>query len=233
MHFVLLSAWTTTALSAQCFSDGIPPANRKTIFFDGQEMPIGLWTNDWASSLLFSSLWEILTEEKLGYNITKDGAATSRPITFKLAGCSHVPGTPQIIEGTCGGVRTMHFSFESWQGYEAYLADAFKEFGDKVPRNVGDIGYVGNEGMFILAGSMQNALNQSGLGLDFYRNYNADFFSPQLYTAKVSDVDLSRLQTCAESVMVGFAEIAEQYLAATGDNDGVTTVGGWKSGLEM
>lgn len=37
----------------------------------------------------------------------------------------------------------------------------------------------------------------------------------------------------AESVMVGFAEIAEQYLAATGDNDGVTTVGGWKSGLEM
>ncbi|CAK9101557.1 40S ribosomal protein S6 [Durusdinium trenchii] len=138
--------------SAQCFSDGIPPANRKTIFFDGQEMPIGLWTNDWASSLLFSSLWEILTEEleKLGYNITKDGAATSRPITFKLAGC-----------------------FESWQGYEAYLADAFKEFG-----------YVGNEGMFILAGSMQ-----------------------------------------AESVMVGFAEIAEQYLAATGDNDGVTTVG--------
>lgn len=30
----------------------------------------------------------------------------------------------------------------------------------------------------------------------------------------------------AESVMVGFAEIAEQYLAATGDNDGVTTVGG-------
>lgn len=29
--------------SRQCFSDAIQPANRKTIFFDGQEMPIGIW----------------------------------------------------------------------------------------------------------------------------------------------------------------------------------------------
>ena len=39
-------------------------------------------------------------------------------------------------------------------------------------------GYSGYEGMYVLEGSLQTALNQSGVGLDFYRFYNVDFFTP-------------------------------------------------------
>ena len=39
-------------------------------------------------------------------------------------------------------------------------------------------GYSGYEGMYVLAGSLETALNQSGVGLDFYRFYNVDFFAP-------------------------------------------------------
>ncbi|CAL1128755.1 unnamed protein product [Cladocopium goreaui] len=31
------------ACAAPCFSDAVPVAQRKNIFFDGQEMPVGLW----------------------------------------------------------------------------------------------------------------------------------------------------------------------------------------------
>lgn len=197
------------------------------IFFDEQMMNVGLWENYWASSLLISSLFEILVQEKLGYNLTKDGAATSRPIVYMLAGCQNEgPGSAAIVAGSCGGTRFNHFSFESWQGYESYLVDAFKIFGNKAPRLLGDLGYKGSEGMFILEGSLQRALNMSGLGLDFYRNWNADWFSPSTYTAKITDIDLSRLQTCADSVMKTYPEIAETYLAATGDSAGVKTVNG-------
>ena len=51
-------------------------------------------------------------------------------------------------------------------------------------------------------------------------------FALRTYSAKVSDVDLSRLQTCAESVGIGFPESAALYLAATGDTAGVKTENG-------
>ena len=62
--------------------------------------------------------------------------------------------------------------------------------------------------------------------MGFKKQLGLKVTSARTYTAKVSDIDLNRLQTCDESVMVGFTEIADQYLAATGDSAGVKTVGG-------
>jgi len=217
---VLLAIGLTNVWSRECFSDAIVASQRKNIFFDGEEMPVGLWECRWASSLITSSLWQILTEEKLGFNVTSDGASSSRTVIYKLAGCSHIAGT-NTITGNCGSTRYMHFSFENWEGYHDYLEEAFKTFGDKVPRNLGNLGFQGYEGMYVLDGSLQAALNQSGVGLDFYRFYNTDFFDPARYTAKVSNVSLDRLLTCAESVMTINPQIAEHHLAATGDTNGV------------
>eukprot|EP00434_Breviolum_minutum_P008465 symbB.v1.2.007468.t2/scaffold455.1/size335105/16 len=145
-----------------------------------------------------------------------------------LAGCKNAePGSAVILDETCGGTRVNHFSFESWQGYDAYLEGAFKSFGDKAPRRIGDdLGFKGSQGMFILEGAKQNALTNAGLGLEFYRNWNKQWYDPAAYTAKVSSIDLLQLKTCAESVMVGYKEIATMYLAATADADGVETVNG-------
>ena len=222
---LLLASLASMVWSRQCFPDAIQPENRKNIFFDGQMMPIGIWENDWASSLLVSSMFEILTEEKLGFNVSKDRAAASRAVIYMLAGCKNVAGTAEIIEGTCGSTRVNHFSFENWQGYAAYVPGVLKTF-EKVPRMAGDLGYKGQEGMFVLERSLQTALNTSGIGLDFYRNWNAQWFNAASWTAKVSDIDLNRLQPCATSVMVAFEEIAEQYVTATGDTAGVKTVNG-------
>ena len=39
-------------------------------------------------------------QEKLGYNLTKDGASTSCPIVYMLAGCKNeAPGSAAIVEG--------------------------------------------------------------------------------------------------------------------------------------
>eukprot|EP00435_Cladocopium_sp_Y103_P008006 s3186_g2.t1 len=53
---------TRLASATPCFSDAVPATQRKHIFFDGQEMPVGVWELSWASSMITSSIWKILTE---------------------------------------------------------------------------------------------------------------------------------------------------------------------------
>ncbi|CAJ1362422.1 unnamed protein product [Effrenium voratum] len=112
-------------------------------------------------------------------------------------------------------------SFENWQGSEDYIEPTLKSFGDKAPRNIGPCGYAGYEGMFVMGGALNAGLTGIGLGLDFYRNWNADWFNPTTYTKKVSDVDINRLVSCADGVMTSYPDSARHYLAATGDSAGV------------
>ena len=86
--------------------------------------------------------------------------------------------------------------------------------------NLGSVGYVGASGMYILGSAVDAALKDSGLSLRYYSNYNADWFQPNKYTARVSDVDLSRLGSCT-GVSETYDFVAGEHFEATGDSEGV------------
>ena len=60
----------------------------------------------------------------------------------------------------------------------------------------------------------------------YYRSYNASFFEPARYTARVPDIDVNRVKTCADSAELGYPGIAELYFEKTGDAGGVVQSGG-------
>lgn len=221
-------------LGRTCFPDAIPEELWENIMFDGEEMPIRIWENAWASGTISAWIFVILLTEKMGYNATLPpggGGTTSRPIVFKLAGCPALPnGTRnQVIEdpAVCAQyVRQYHFSLESWHSAYSYLPVYTKDFGLRAAVDLGSIGYAGYDGMFIMGGSLEASLNATGIGLDFYRNWNAQFFNPGLFVKKVSEIDTNQVATCATAVQIGYPDIAQIYVDATGDTDGVETKNG-------
>ena len=215
------------AVGRLCFEDAIPPASRVNITIDGESMPIGLWELQWDSASLMTRIFEILVSEKLGYNAVKlGGTGSSTPVLYRLGGCeeatSNPPGNGKSFEDDClSKPRRFHFSFESWQGASNYIPGLLQAFGDRAPVNVGGLQYKGSSGMYVLGQAVNAGLQDSGLSLKYYSNYNADWFQPNKYTAIVADVNLSRLSTCDEGVNSRYPFFAGEYYDATGDSEGV------------
>ncbi|CAK9106505.1 40S ribosomal protein S6 [Durusdinium trenchii] len=195
---------------------------------DGVSMPIGVWDLYWDSGLIFARIFQILASEKLGYNVEiLGGSSNSNSVVFRLAGCNE----SDVLSASCfSAPRRFHFSFESWGNYQQYVPTLLKELGDRGPVNLGGVGYPGTEGLHVLGGAINRALSDRGLSLLYYRNYNADWFRVNDYTARVSDVNLSRLGTCDDGVNTGYGFFASDYLAATGDTEGVYTTTEGESG---
>ncbi|CAK9079698.1 unnamed protein product [Durusdinium trenchii] len=218
---ILLGLLGSSARGKTCFKDAIQPADRVDITMDGVSMPIGVWDLYWDSGLIFARIFQILASEKLGYNVEiLGGSSNSNSVVFRLAGCNE----SDVLSASCfSAPRRFHFSFESWGNYQQYVPTLLKELGDRGPVNLGGVGYPGTEGLHVLGGAINRALSDRGLSLLYYRNYNADWFRVNDYTARVSDVNLSRLGTCDDGVNTGYGFFASDYLAATGDTEGVYT----------
>ncbi|CAE7337327.1 RPS6 [Symbiodinium natans] len=210
--------------SQTCFQDAIPDEDRFNISLDGLSMPLGIWQNAWDSSGIVSNIYGILASEKLGFKIYSETGPASELILGKLAGCDHAGFA---ITGNCGPPRRFHVSFENWltgsPWNQQWLVDLVP-YGS--PVDLGSMGYEGKSGMFALGGSMDAALEDSGLSLDFFRSFNASWYDPSKYTAPLAGVSQSRLKTCATSAEVGYPGIAALYLAKTGDAGGVQDVNG-------
>ena len=109
----------------------------------------------------------------------------------------------------------------SRQAGAGFLPALLAQLGDRAPVNLGSLGYTGASGMYILGSAVDAALKDSGLSLRYYSNYNADWFQPNKYTARVSDVDLSRLGTCTDGVSKSYEFFAGEHFEATGDTEGI------------
>ncbi|CAJ1351250.1 unnamed protein product [Effrenium voratum] len=213
-----------TCIAELCFSDGIPPERRSDVWVDDQLVPLRTWRLDWDSALITSQIFEILAAERLGYNVAEPGkGSSSTDVIYMLAGCLERAAD---LDTCRDQPRRYHISFESWQGQAEHVPQLLSELGDLAPENLGSVGYTGNSGLFVLGDAVDAALQDSGLSLRYYSNYNADWFHPEKYTAKVSDVNMSRLQTCDEAVNTHYDYVGEQYLNVTGDAGGVKTVNG-------
>ena len=207
-----------------CLDDAIPKQNRANITVDGVSMPLSLWKLSWDSGMLFASIFEILAAEKLGYNVDATVGPSSTDVLYMLAGCSQrAPADPKA---DCVLPRRFHLSFESWQAASSYVQPLLEVLESRAPTNLGSVGYPGASGLFVLGAAVQAGLQDSGLSLQYYSNYNAQWFTPERYTAKVADVNISRLQTCAESVNNFYGYLGSEYLNKTGDSGGVTVANG-------
>ncbi|CAK9055724.1 40S ribosomal protein S6 [Durusdinium trenchii] len=219
--FWVISLLCMGAFARTCFPNAIPHLDRVNITFDDIMMPIGIWQNAWDSSGIVSQIYKIIASEKLGFFVNEEIGPASELILGKLAGCSH---QGFAITGDCGAPRRFHVSFENWltgsPWTQQWLEDLIP-YG--VPMDLGSMGYEGKSGMFVLSGSLNAALADSGLALSFYRSYNASWFDPSKYTEPVDNVDLNRLKKCADSAEIGYPGIAELYLRITGDTGGMNT----------
>eukprot|EP00435_Cladocopium_sp_Y103_P061231 s102_g22.t2 len=212
--------------SRLCLPDAIPEIERQNVVVDGISMPIGIWSSSWDSALIVSSIYQILVQEKLGYNSSISIGNISKIQLWKVAGCEHDPVSNNITGGP--GTSRHHVTFEFWHGADAELPTWLLELGDFAPENLGSIGYSGTEGMHIMRPPVTAALADSGLPLEYFRSYNRSWYNPSMYTATVAQVDLAKLRTCAESVEMRWKDIGDIYLAATGDVDGLEDKDGKK-----
>ncbi|CAE7947554.1 mycE, partial [Symbiodinium sp. KB8] len=113
-----------------------------------------------------------------------------------------------------------------------YGSVTLKELGPIAPTIINILPYIGNSGMFIMGDPKQRAMMEDGLALEYYRFYDVNWFHPQKHTTRVHEIPLDRLKGCAASVQSLYPDIAEIYLAATGDEDGVEDVNGTKVFLQ-
>ena len=122
----------------------------------------------------------------------------------------------------CTSPRTAHITLEAWQ---TLVQDpgwiAFSQLlGEASASVLAPIGYEGYDGLHVLGRANRKSQEAVGLHLTFYGNYNSSWFHPENYAAKISDVDLNKLQNCT-SIDEGYPTAARLYLEATGDVDGV------------
>ncbi|CAE7335693.1 RPS6 [Symbiodinium natans] len=206
----------------QCLPNPVEERFRKNVTVDGISRPIGIWVNGWDSAEVVSELYGILVSELMGYNVELSEGSNGRTQVQRLAGCYGAP------EDGCGPPRKYHIGLESWFAQTAYGQEYLKELRENAPTIVNTLPYIGNSGMFILDSPRRQALEAEGMALEYYRFYDADWYRPQKYTSQVYEIDLDRLKTCGVSILSLYPDIADIYLAATGDHDGVLDVNGTK-----
>ena len=137
------------ACRMQCL---ITSARKRSYIKDvtGEDVEIKLVAYDWPSAEFVTSISQILIQEVLGY---KAKIHTTRPFSvleaiLSLTGCNDM--TCDRTAGVAGHVaHVAHVVLESWLG--AYGGD-YEAFGqrhpDKVPADLGSMGYAGEEAMF-------------------------------------------------------------------------------------
>ena len=84
-------------------------------------------------------------------------------------------------------------------------------------------GYTSIEGLFLSGAVVEEAYEDSGHSLDFYRSYNKSHNNAKKYFSDVSELNLTDFLLCTEEFWGNPTRI-NQYLAITGDTDGVVAL---------
>ena len=82
------------------------------------------------------------------------------------------------------------------------------------------MGYNGFSTTYFPKPVQQNAYSTAGVALQYYRNWNASWYTPSTYFGSFSSIDTARLMPCTESIMSD-DQIMRRHVKFTGDVDGV------------
>ena len=159
-------------------------------------------------------------QEKLGYKVALKGpGGLSQDALFALSGCT----TPKDANDRgCGSATTYaHVSVEVWTaGYLDALKWIQEQYPQMAPKNLGNIGYDGESGLFVPSAVQSKAYEAEGINLDFYRDYNVSWHMPGRYFTNPDDLDVSTLLPCISTSLMT-PETMKTYLDLTGDLEGV------------
>eukprot|EP00929_Paragymnodinium_shiwhaense_P028447 TRINITY_DN16481_c0_g3_i3.p1 TRINITY_DN16481_c0_g3~~TRINITY_DN16481_c0_g3_i3.p1 ORF type:complete len:675 (-),score=64.56 TRINITY_DN16481_c0_g3_i3:1268-3292(-) len=218
-----LVTWRTYAA---CLPDALPPT--KNITVDGDVMPVGIWVADWNSSILASSVFRILAEEVLGYNVFFSPdygifGGTSSSAIWALAGC--LPNEDCLRNNsTWAPARRYHIALEVYP-FAAKLQDSWKKRRpERAPVRIQDIGYTAYTGTYVSPSAIAAGFDGAGISLKVYSSYNSSTHDPSSFFSKVHDIDASLLAPCNSSFvrasfvdLGGFKKYADTF---PGDVDG-------------
>ena len=225
-----------TCAGSLCLDDGIPEADRYFLKAgEGVDIPVGFVECDWSSAQLMTQFAAIITTEVLGYHthVHPVRAAGSRNALYALAGCQDFNEGAASSQG-CGQETRLHVALDI---YTSALQNAPEDIGERFPQSVpvdlGGIGFVGEEYLFVRREIQDLAYQSSGLTLDYYRTYNASLSHAGAVRAlfdSVDDVLQPDMVACdrAGSNWVQH-EILAEYVRWSGDVAGVQEVGGTTS----
>lgn len=198
---IFLGAAVLYGAESTCLQTAIQPSERKYIKNDqGANMSIGLLEGGWPSAGLLTEMLRLLIGEALGFHVhinDQKGVNSLSPI-FALAGCLNFDD-PQ--DKRCGEAETkIHISMEVWIG--SYLKE-YAEFGQEnpntVPRELGSMGYVGDETIYVSQAVREAAYRDSGLALEYFASYNTSYHNPKQYFDDLLDIPTSELRPCNSS----------------------------------
>eukprot|EP00434_Breviolum_minutum_P002792 symbB.v1.2.002453.t1/scaffold99.1/size346285/9 len=187
-----------------CLPNGTLPGLRKNFTNgDGESYPMGIVVATWASAQLTSAAMEILISEVLGYNIRIDPTAAASSIDAIYAALGCTTWTNVENRGCDNRKMRIHFMSESWMFARRDLLDDLSiEYKADVPLGGGDMGYVGDAGLYVQQSVIDAAQSAEGLALEYYKSYNASWHSPWLYFDNLSSVNVTgSFMKCSESLL--------------------------------
>eukprot|EP00913_Durusdinium_trenchii_P000918 g849.t1 len=138
---------------------------------------------------------------------------------FALAGCDDFDDT---TKRRCGHQETMvHVAMDAWiSGYGHQWRQFQEEFPVIAPKDIGTMGYEGEETMYVSKEVLASAFGDAGLALDFYKSYNTTRDDPKKYFDHVQNISLDELLLCNESNFF-VDSYMRNYIKFSGDVDGV------------
>lgn len=183
---------------------------------------MGIVVATWASAQLTSAAMEILISEVLGYNIRIDPTAAASSVDAIYGGLGCATWTNITNRGCDNRKVRIHLMSESWMFARQDLLDSLSnEYKADVPLGGGDMGYVGDAGLYVQQSVIDAAQSSEGLALEYYKSYNASWHRPWLYFDDLSGINITaNFLKCSESLLNDNSTVFS-YWKVAGDDDGV------------
>eukprot|EP00435_Cladocopium_sp_Y103_P026252 s1980_g6.t1 len=218
MPLMALLAGFPFGIAELCLSDGIPASDRRFVVNSaGQDSNIRMSIFSWTSAELVSTIAQLLIEEVLGVHVRTEvssGALEGVEALLHLSGCSD-------LECSSSSDESSDVALEFWLADSAEEVSRLKASSpSRAPEDLGSIGYPSMEGLFVTASVLDEAYEDSGHALDYYRSYNKTHNRPMKFFAPLADLDLTDFVACNESKWVDPSFI-NPYVQWTGDLQGV------------
>ncbi|CAE8629313.1 unnamed protein product [Polarella glacialis] len=222
---VLVLGLAISVKARTCLEEAIPENQRSNITVGGVSMPLAVWHPTWASGYTSAYVFAILAGDVLGYHMSENSGSSSREMIFVLGGCLDPAALATDPKCGTGAPVKNHIGFENWFTSDPQVPGWLAQVGAQAPVLMGSIGYEGLEGLYIMDTPLSAGLSQGGLHLEFYGSYNSSWYHPEVYLPSISSIDLSLMRTCNSDKM-SLSEVANIYVHATGDYEGVVNVSG-------
>ncbi|CAE7255288.1 unnamed protein product [Symbiodinium sp. CCMP2456] len=211
--------------TAVCLHDAIPAEDRALIKnADGVETEIVLIPYSWDSSYFVTKIAEILISEALGYSTRFYSWWPTEVLdsALLLSLCS----TAECNETRPGTVG--HIALESWIGAYGVHFETFRDrHPSMAPEDLGTMGYSGEEALYASRTILQEAWDESGYALEYFRTYNTSHYDAQKYFDRYTDLPADEIVLCNDTGSM-FTDTAymNPYAQWTGDMEGLIEVPG-------